>query len=557
MGDYMVQAIGKEFKAGLYIRISREDGDKGTSDSVINQEKLLKNFIDEKEGIIFGDCYIDEDYTGTNFNRPSFQRMMNDLKQDKINCIVIKDLSRFGRNFIESSRYIEEILPNLNCRFISVLDNVDSYENPDINTDLLLRLKNLIHDNNSQEISKKVRAVKDMQRREGKYISPFAPYGYVKDPNNNYILIIDKEAAHNVRNIFNWYLDGMGVVRITEKLNRLGILSLSEYKRKMGRSTGLKSKTNSWYPNVVRHMLTNKAYIGALDQKRITTRNYKDRKIIRLEEKDHIIVYDTHEPIIERYKFDRVQELLKQKGARTSPKRQKLYLFSGFMRCVDCNSSMIRNDSLVKDKRYVYYKCRAYNQRGKVICSSSHSVREELIYSAVLDSINSQISNLIDIKNTIETYNKVKKENKVADNLIKLIAKNEKKIKEIDSLKMSLYADYKKDVFTENEFLNMKKSYSNDIKSIEKDILILKEELKIENDVKRGRTPWIEDIIKHGKIITLERNLIIRLVDKIYVTADKDISVKFKNQAIYDGIAENLYSINPKQVGGNYANILS
>ncbi|MCK5129634.1 MAG: recombinase family protein, partial [Clostridiales bacterium] len=348
----MSQTNQKEFRAGLYIRLSREDGDKGTSDSILNQEKMLKNFVEEKEGITFGNCYIDEDYTGTNFKRPSFQRMMNDIKQGRINSIVIKDLSRFGRNFIESSRYIEDILPNLNCRFISVLDNVDSYENPEINTDLLLRLKNLIHDNNSQEISKKVRAVKDMQRREGKYICPFAPYGYVKDPNNKHRLIIDEDAAHNVRNIFDWYLKGMGMVRIAEKLNRLGILSLSEYKKRTGKNINLKNKTNSWYPNAIRHILSNKAYIGALDQKRVTTRNYKDRKLIRLKEEDHIIVYDTHEPIIERYKFNNVQEMIKSKGPRTAPGRQKLYLFSGFLRCADCDSSMIRSNTVSKGKNY-------------------------------------------------------------------------------------------------------------------------------------------------------------------------------------------------------------
>ena len=543
----------QDFTAGIYIRLSREDGDKGVSDSIINQEKLLKNYVEEKKGITFGNCYIDEDYTGTNFNRPGFKRMMDDVKSGAISCIIIKDLSRLGRNFIESSRYIEEVFPKYNCRFISVLDNVDSYENPDINTDLLLRLKNLIHDNNSQEISKKVRTINDMQRRDGKLVSPYTPFGYLKDPNNKHKLIIDQEAVPIVRNIFNWYSSGMGTVRIAERLNRLGVKTLSDYKREVGQIKNTNSINGSWYPNVIRKILANKAYIGALDQKRKTTRNYKDRKTIYLNEENHIIVYDTHEPIIEQHVFYTVQEMLKRKGKRTSPNKQNVYLFSGFMRCADCGYAMVRNDFLVKGKRYVYYKCRSYNQRGKSICPSSHSVREELIYSAARYQINSHLNNLIDIKKTIENYNKSKEESNFSTDILKLIEKNRKQIKSIENLKMSIYADYKKSILSENEFMKMKESYTKNIEKIEKDILLLKEELENESNEERNKTPWLDEIIKNGRIFTLDREIITKLVDKIYVTADKKINVKFKYENIFDNIAQNLHHVNSNLVGGIYA----
>ena len=543
----------QDFIAGIYIRLSREDGDKGVSDSILNQEKLLKNYVEEKEGISFGDCYIDEDYTGINFNRPGFQRMMEDIKSGNINCIIIKDLSRLGRNFIESSRYIEEVFPKYNCRFISVLDNVDSYENPDINTDLLLRLKNLIHDNNSQEISKKVRAVKDMQRHEGKHISPYTPYGYVKDPNNRYKLTIDEKAARIVMKIFEWYINGLGIVRISEKLNRLEVTTLSDYKRQIGQIHNETCCKGGWYPTVVRKILTNKAYIGALDQKRITTRNYKDRNSIRLKEEDHIIVYDTHDPIIEKHVFYTVQEMLKRYGKRTSPNEQNIYLFSGLMRCADCNYTMIRNQTIQNGKKYVYYKCRSYNQRGKSICPTSHSVREEIIYSAVRYQINSHLDNLIDIKKTVDNYNKSRKENSFSLDILKLVDKNQKKIKDIENLKMSIYADYKKEIFSEKEFLNMKESYSKEIEKLEKDILLLKEALENENDEGKNKIPWIEELIKQGKIFTLNREIITKLVDKIYVSADKKINVRFKYEDILNKVAENLYNINPNFVGGIYA----
>ena len=543
----------QDFKAGLYIRLSREDGDKGVSDSILNQEKLLKNYVEENKGICFVDCYIDEDYTGTNFNRPGFQRMMDDLKSGAINCIIIKDLSRFGRNFIESSRYIEEVFPKHNCRFISVLDNVDSYENPDINTDLLLRLKNLIHDNNSQEISKKVRAVKDMQRREGKHISNFTPYGYMKDPNNKYKLIVDKSVAHIVKSIFEWYLNGMGIIRIAERLNRLDISTPGVHKAEIGVYKNNNVDNNSWYPSIIRKILSKKAYIGVLDQKRFTTKNYKERKTIYLNEEDHIIVYNTHEPIVEKHVFYAVQEMLKSKGKRTSPNKQNVYLFSGFMRCADCGYAMVRNDFLVKGKRYAYYKCRSYNQRGKSVCPYSHSVREELIYSAVRYQINSHLENLIDIKKTIENYNISKGENNFSADILKLIEKNRKKIKSIENLKMSIYADYKKNILSENEFMKMKESYTKNIEKTEKNILLLKEELENESNEEKNKIPWIEELIKQGKIFTLDREIVTKLVDKIYVTADKKINVKFKYENIFDSIAQNLHYVNSNLVGGIYA----
>ncbi len=543
----------KEFRAGLYIRLSREDGDKGTSDSILNQEKMLKNFVEEKDGITFGDCYIDEDYTGTNFNRPGFLRMIEDIKAGTINCVIIKDLSRLGRNFIESSRYIEDFFPQYNCRFISILDNADSYDNPAINTDLLLRLKNLIHDNNSQEISKKVRAVKDMQRREGKYISPYAPFGYVKDPKNSHKLIIDEKAAIIIRKIFNWYIDGIGMIRIAEKLNRLGVIRLSDYRKSVNEEYNYINQSKGWYPSVIRKILTNKTYIGAIDQKRVTTRNYKDRKTIYLKEEDHIIVYDTHEPIIEEHIFYTVQDILKRRGKRTSPNKQNVYLFSGYMRCADCGYSMIRNDSLVKGKRYVYYKCRSYNQRGKSVCPESHSIREELIYVAVKHQINAQINNLLDIKRTIANYRRYQKENSMVPGITKSIEKNNKKITELHGLKHSLYTDFKKELLTEDEFIRMKDNYTKDIAKLEHDILLLKEELESENSGESNKKQWIEEIIECGKIFTLDREIVTKLIDKIYVTAEKQIYVKFKYENMFDKLADNLKEINPELVGDMHA----
>lgn len=240
------------WNTALYIRLSRMDGDNLESDSVVNQRRLLNDYIDEHEELLSVEEFIDDDWTGTNFERPAFQRMMQEIQKGNINCVIVKDLSRFGRNYIEAGKYLEHVLPSYNCRIISVIDELDSFKDTDAALGLMVRIKNLIHDQNSQEISKKVRETKNMLRREGKYISP-PPFGYMRDPKDRYKLIVDVEAAVVVRKIFSMYLSGMGTIRIAQKLNELGIVTRADYQK-----TGSIYKSNlsdindyCWRPKVI------------------------------------------------------------------------------------------------------------------------------------------------------------------------------------------------------------------------------------------------------------------------------------------------------------------
>ena len=334
----------------LYIRLSREDGDKAESDSVVNQRKLLKYFVQDHDEFINAECFVDENVTGTNFERPAFQRMISKIKDGKINCVIVKDLSRFGRNYIGAGYYLEHVFDEYGCRFISVIDELDS-DKQNL-TELTIRIKNLCHDKNSQDISQNVRHIKNILRSEGKYISKI-PYGYVRDPDNKYHLTIDDKVAPIIKHIFDWYIQGMGTIRIAQRLNKLGVTPKLQYR---------KTKTpyiagdeivvnNSWRPEAIRRMLSNKVYIGAVDQRRTTTKNYKDRKKIVLPEEKHIIVYDMHEPIISREKFDEVQDLLNNRCIKTANNKDVVHLLSGFMRCKDCNSSMVRNSTFQKGRR--------------------------------------------------------------------------------------------------------------------------------------------------------------------------------------------------------------
>ncbi len=393
---------GITFKTALYIRLSREDGDKIESDSVVNQRNLLTDFINEKEDFEIVDTYIDDGFTGTNFNRPGFNRMIADIKTGKANCIIVKDLSRFGRDYIQAGSYLEQLFPFLKCRFISILDNLDSFERPKEIDSVFVRFKHIMNDHYSSEISNKLRYTYDKQRREGKLVSAFAPYGYKKDTNDKHHLIIDEDVADVVRNIYKWYLSGMGVVRIAQKLNNLCVLPPGLYRREKGIHKSYHSNCGPlWRPNVIRNILKNKAYIGCLEQKKKTTRNYKDRKSIKLPSSERIFVSNTHEPLICNETFTQVQSNFK-KCTRTSPNEQKLYLFSGFLRCYDCNRAMIRTSKTVGSKEYTYYKCRTYNQISKEKCPQSHSINHKLLYSAALEAINIQVQSVIDIQRVMD-----------------------------------------------------------------------------------------------------------------------------------------------------------
>ncbi len=534
------QENDNQWNVALYIRLSREDGDKAESDSVANQKKLLNNYVEEHEEFVSASFFVDEDETGTNFNRPAFQRMMDDIESNKINCVIIKDLSRFGRDYIGAGNYLEHVFPRYNCRFISIIDGLDSFTNAEEINGLMVRIKSLIHDKNSQDISKKVRATKDMQRSDGKYISPYAPFGYKKDPYNRYKLIIEKEAAPIVIDIFNWYLEGLGMIRIAQKLNYLGVMTRAEY-RKTGslyENDTLVSDYKGWHPNAIRQTLTNKAYVGAVDQRRRTTRNYKDRKAVFLDDKNHFIVYDMHEPIISKSIFDEVQKIINCRCVKTSNKKDKIYVFSGLLRCNDCNSSLIRNSTFQKGRYYTYYKCRAYNQRGINVCPHSHSIKEEKLYSIVLTTMNMQIQSLVNIKRVLKRINKNNRIAKLSMDYTKLICNKKEKCEKLQGLKLNIYSDWKSDEISKDDYIFMRDKLDNKVQKLNAEITCLEKEKQIEEDIRNNEFSWLENIIQHGFLKELTREITTALIENIFVSQDSNVKIVFKYQDEYNRLID-------------------
>lgn len=382
------------YHAAIYLRLSREDGDvvdgeKRISNSIINQKSLIMDFLESHKEIKVHSVYADDGYSGVNFECPEFQRMIGDIRSGVINCVIVKDLSRFGRNYIEAGRYIEKIFPMLGVRVIAVTDNYDSMVmESGYGNDMVVPFKNLINDAYCRDISIKIRSHLEMKRKNGEYIGAFVVYGYRKDVANKNQLVIDEYAAGVVRDIFTMKLCGLSQQAIADRLNKDGILSPMEYKKSIGINleTTFKKKVQAkWSYNEVLRILKNEVYTGTLAQGKQTTPNCKVKTRNMKDEKDWIKVENTHEPIISRNDFDVIQELLKQ-DTRVSPDRDVLYPLAGLIYCGDCMEPMVRKTVPAGGKKYVYYVCSG-NKKDKRICSP-HRISESDLTDTILYLLN-------------------------------------------------------------------------------------------------------------------------------------------------------------------------
>lgn len=348
----MSNKIKKIYHTAIYVRLSKEDGDvsnaaKAESNSISNQKNLIRDFLKDKEDIEVVSERVDDGYTGSNFERPVFKLMLEDIKKGIVDCVIVKDLSRFGREYIDSGRYIERLFPALGVRFIAINDNYDSLNGKEQGDEIIIPFKNLINDAYCRDISVKIRSHLEVKRKNGEFICPFAPYGYRKDENDRNSLVIDPVAAGVVKDIFRMKLHGFSQDAIANWLNEAGILSPMEYKGAMGGNFQTSFKTNDraiWSSVTVRRILENEVYIGNLVQGRQTTPNHKIKKTVLKPEKDWVRIEKNHEAIISDRDFAIVQRLLGM-DTRISPGQSEVYPLAGMIICADCGAAMVRKNA--------------------------------------------------------------------------------------------------------------------------------------------------------------------------------------------------------------------
>ena len=328
------------FHAAIYIRLSREDGDKEESDSIGNQRKYLAEYVSKSEGLTVYDTYVDDGYTGTSFHRPGFQRMLADIEDGKVNCVVVKDLSRFGRDYIDTGRYLERVFPELGVRFISVSDGIDSIRQA---YDMLLPIKNIFNEQYARDISKKIHATVASKQKAGEFIGAFASYGYKKSPIDKNKLVVDEYAAGVVREVFRLYVGGMGKQSIAKRLNAEGVLCPSAYKRANGdnyKNGNRLGNASYWTYATIHAMLKNEMYLGNMVQGKKHQRMRGRQKVVGKE--NWVIVNGTHEAIIDLETWEKTQKLLQKKHKDIDLETNK-NIFAGFLQCGDCGRSMMKN----------------------------------------------------------------------------------------------------------------------------------------------------------------------------------------------------------------------
>ena len=347
------------WRACFYGRISRDDGDKAESDSITNQRALVRAFAASLPDVELTEEFVDDGFSGVNFARPAFERMEQAIRDRRINCVIVKDLSRFGRNFIDSGRYLEQIFPFLGVRFIAVNDRVDSAVQQSFSDRLLLPFKNLINDAYSRDISVKIRSQLDIKRRNGDFVGAFAPYGYQKDASYRNKLVIDNAAADVVRMIFRRKIEGQSHQKIADELNAARVPTPLQHKRLAGLHYACgfaESGAAQWSAVQIGRILSNDVYIGVLAQGKRGTPNYRVKRMSK-PRGDWVKVADAHEAIVCKRDFALVAELLRR-DMRTAPGAERLYALSGFVRCGGCEALMTRKVVRRGNKKYCYYICR-------------------------------------------------------------------------------------------------------------------------------------------------------------------------------------------------------
>ena len=509
----------KHYIAGLYFRLSQEDERQGESVSIDNQRSMLRKYAEE-HGFEIHDEYIDDGVSGTTFDRPDVQRLLDDAKTGVINTIIVKDLSRFGRNYIEVGQYVDYVFPAFGIRFIAIQDNVDT-ENRDSNAMEMMPIMNIFNEWHAANTSKKIKAVRRTNALAGVYSAKKATYGYLKGTDKKRTPVIDEETAPIVRRIFEMYASGISPIKIAETLNLEGVMSPATYAYSQ---IGQKPNPNVmglWTATTIREMLNKIIYIGHMAQLRWTSLSYKNHKRFRRDESEWAIVYNTHEPIISQELWNRCQERKKSvaKGRRT--KVGYTHPLSGFLFCADCGNKMKLKTAISRStgKRLYRFDCGHHVRYGKAYCFS-HFIAASILEEIVLDDIREMAKRIVlDEKTIREEF--IRHNAELADKAIKSAKKElqvkRKRIEELSRLMQVAYEDRVKGKMPEDICIGFIQKYSEEQKRLGTEIVDTEKKLTETEDTIQSADEFIRNIKKYLEAPELTREMCYELIDRIIV----------------------------------------
>lgn len=525
MSDY-------KFRTAAYLRLSKGDGDvdgaaKNESNSISNQRMIINRFIRDNEDFELVDTYIDDGYTGTDFDRPDMQRLLDDIDAGLIDCVVVKDFSRFGRERVETGTLILKEFEQKGIRFISINDNYDSLTAGSSDKHLVVPIKAMTNDFYSMDMSNKIRASQKVKREKGDFMAPFATYGYAKDPDNVNHLIVDPEAANVVKEIFAKRISGMSANAIAEYLRSTGVMTPGSYKEKHipgYRNTGAKPGTSNWSAAQVIRILRDRTYTGCVVQGKSYRVSYKVKRIINNPEEEWVIVPGMHDSIISDSDFAIVQSLLKRDTIKADGGNGG-YLFSGLLFCGDCGRPMIRRKRVNKNSSHIEYLCKGYtNKEG----CSSHKILEEDLVHAVKASVNTAVRRLCrysDIAANLEGITVSREEAIVQNSELKRL---KEELDRNEAYRRNIFADFEDGVISKSMFEQFRLQYDRMIDQINRAI--------------SERTQLIDDLYTKGfaadefisrfkddpRIDELDRVLLVSLIDRILIYDNGTIEIVYR-----------------------------
>lgn len=533
--------VSLTWKAALYIRLSREDGDKAESNSITSQREILKEYLKLHPDIELYDFYVDDGWSGTTFDRPDFKRMMEDIYSGRVNCVIVKDLSRFGRNYTDAGHYLDNVFVRCQIRFIALNNGVDTATNH-MNAAtrcITVGVQNVINESLAATTSVNVRGTLNVNREQGKFIGSFAAYGYMKDPADHHRLVIDPETAPVVQLIFQKFLDGRSIIGIAKDLNELGIPNPTRYKQLKGfnyRHPAGQKLDGLWPDSSVRRILRNEVYIGNMVQGKTTTISYKISKCRTLPKSDWIVVEDTHEAIIDRETFEKAQSLFNQ-FTRTAPQKRDKDLFAGFLRCADCHAAMSKKVNSHPYGTYHYYRCSTARKMKKSACTN-HTIRTDKLENAVLTTIQTMVDTAVTMEELVRKINASPAKKRESGHIRSAITTHEAELAKYKQMVLELYPDWKSGLISQEEYLQLKGQLNEKISGLERSLASLR---KSQEEFSRGLpedNAFLAHFTQCGRIEALTRPLLVELVDKIYVHEGGKITIRFKFKDAYEQAAE-------------------
>ena len=525
---------------GIYVRLSIENSGKDDDgDSIENQTSICKEYVEEHPDLKLYDIYEDNGKKGTNFDRPEFNRLMDDIRAGKVKCVLVKDLSRFGRDYIEAGEYLEKIFPFLGVRFISITDGYDSLTAGDAEGALMIPLKNMINDVYAKDISRKIITSFRARQEKGEYLPAFPPYGYVKSKTKAYRYEVDEEVAPYVRMIFEWKAAGVSHSEICKRLNDMGAVTPARRKVELGIWHAEKYKHTIWHGRTIIDIMKNATYTGTLVYGRMPKSLYQGIKCHRAKPDEWRCIPDAHEAIVSQELFDKVQKIFDERSERMQKKwaeskqvRDKIVnLFVKRIYCGDCGKRMrfVKGNNALRDKNFYYtnYVCGGYLDSGYRNCTR-HSIRYQDVVDAVFAAMQVQMEYALNQEKMMQKLRGTAKERNLIDQYVAKVNYLTQELKKVNSRREGLFESFAEGILDEADYQYAKKSYDEEYASLEKQLSEAKSRKKELDGVLTANNEWLPAMHKVEDATELDQDLVNALVKKVLIYEDNRVEVEFK-----------------------------